>query len=240
MKKLFVIFLALTLTLGAGCSNQTEQPAPAETTTPTQATAPANMARATSSGTDRWIGAGAGTPPATASSGESFARRTMLKPLDHWRTTTRTARRSSGPIADPIRTPPAGRSRGEVASDRWVTEGYASGAGCCGVRRCCSRGRGSQREDGRPGRAWEVRKASRVEPRGLRSPTWTRTKNLSVNSRLLCQLSYGGMSALSCGQPVHISKAQPVLMTTPSDQELTSRRSAPPPGVHSRLRVPGQ
>ena len=26
----------------------------------------------------------------------------------------------------------------------------------------------------------------------VRSPTWTRTKNLSVNSRLLCQLSYGG------------------------------------------------
>ena len=25
------------------------------------------------------------------------------------------------------------------------------------------------------------------------SPTWTRTKNLPVNSRLLCQLSYGGM-----------------------------------------------
>jgi formylglycine-generating enzyme required for sulfatase activity len=25
------------------------------------------------------------------------------------------------------------------------------------------------------------------------SPVWTRTKNLPVNSRLLCQLSYGGM-----------------------------------------------
>lgn len=39
----------------------------------------------------------------------------------------------------------------------------------------------------------EIKKAPGVEPRGLRSPTWTRTKNLSVNSRLLCQLSYGGM-----------------------------------------------
>jgi hypothetical protein len=25
------------------------------------------------------------------------------------------------------------------------------------------------------------------------SPVWTRTKNLPVNSRLLCQLSYGGL-----------------------------------------------
>src|SRR3954451_4439057 len=27
----------------------------------------------------------------------------------------------------------------------------------------------------------------------LRSPTWTRTKNLPINSRLLCQLSYRGL-----------------------------------------------
>jgi hypothetical protein len=32
-----------------------------------------------------------------------------------------------------------------------------------------------------------------VEDLGLRSPTWTRTKNLPVNSRLLCQLSYRGL-----------------------------------------------
>jgi hypothetical protein len=27
------------------------------------------------------------------------------------------------------------------------------------------------------------------------SPTWTRTKNLPINSRLLCQLSYRGLRA---------------------------------------------
>jgi hypothetical protein len=42
-----------------------------------------------------------------------------------------------------------------------------------------------------------MRKPPVVEDRGLRSPTWTRTKNLPVNSRLLCQLSYRGM-ALWC------------------------------------------
>ncbi|CAK7284776.1 hypothetical protein SGPA1_30649 [Streptomyces misionensis JCM 4497] len=29
-------------------------------------------------------------------------------------------------------------------------------------------------------------------PRSACSPDWTRTSNLPVNSRLLCQLSYGG------------------------------------------------
>src|SRR5689334_25127130 len=36
------------------------------------------------------------------------------------------------------------------------------------------------------------------DPKGvliLRSPDWTRTSNLPVNSRLLCQLSYGGPSS---------------------------------------------
>jgi hypothetical protein len=27
------------------------------------------------------------------------------------------------------------------------------------------------------------------------SPIWTRTRNPSINSRMLCQLSYGGMTA---------------------------------------------
>ena len=30
--------------------------------------------------------------------------------------------------------------------------------------------------------------------RPQRSPTWTRTKNPPINSRMLCQLSYGGMT----------------------------------------------
>ena len=37
------------------------------------------------------------------------------------------------------------------------------------------------------------KKAQGVEPLGLRSPSWTRTNNLPVNSRLLCQLSYRGL-----------------------------------------------
>ena len=37
-----------------------------------------------------------------------------------------------------------------------------------------------------------MKKPPAVEGWGLSSPTWTRTKNLSVNSRLLCQLSYRG------------------------------------------------
>src|SRR5918993_883759 len=46
------------------------------------------------------------------------------------------------------------------------------------------------------------------DPDGLAcSPTWTRTKNLSVNSRLLCQLSYGG----SLVQHRYSSKGMPRL-----------------------------
>lgn len=37
------------------------------------------------------------------------------------------------------------------------------------------------------------------------SPAWTRTKNLPVNSRLLCQLSYRGMRPLR-GQLDKLSK----------------------------------
>ena len=37
---------------------------------------------------------------------------------------------------------------------------------------------------------------------GEGSPVWTRTKNLPVNSRLLCQLSYGGPPVLTTGTTV--------------------------------------
>src|SRR5690349_10871246 len=40
-----------------------------------------------------------------------------------------------------------------------------------------------------------MKKDPRRGPRSACSPDWTRTSNLPVNSRLLCQLSYGGPSS---------------------------------------------
>lgn len=39
----------------------------------------------------------------------------------------------------------------------------------------------------------------------FRSPIWTRTRNLPINSRLLCQLSYRG---LSLARPVDTGRAE--------------------------------
>ena len=36
----------------------------------------------------------------------------------------------------------------------------------------------------------------------IRSPDWTRTSNPSINSRMLCQLSYGGLLCFSCWFPL--------------------------------------
>lgn len=36
----------------------------------------------------------------------------------------------------------------------------------------------------------------------MRSPDWTRTSNPSINSRMLCQLSYGGLLCFSCWFPL--------------------------------------
>lgn len=39
------------------------------------------------------------------------------------------------------------------------------------------------------------KRSARLSHTCKRSPTWTRTRNTSVNSRTLCQLSYGGMNS---------------------------------------------
>ena len=36
----------------------------------------------------------------------------------------------------------------------------------------------------------------------MRSPDWTRTSNPSINSRMLCQLSYGGLFCFRCWFPL--------------------------------------
>ena len=36
----------------------------------------------------------------------------------------------------------------------------------------------------------------------MRSPDWTRTSNPSINSRMLCQLSYGGLFCFRCRFPL--------------------------------------
>ena len=36
----------------------------------------------------------------------------------------------------------------------------------------------------------------------IRSPDWTRTSNPSINSRMLCQLSYGGLFCFRCRFPL--------------------------------------
>ena len=36
----------------------------------------------------------------------------------------------------------------------------------------------------------------------MRSPDWTRTSNPSINSRMLCQLSYGGLFYFRCWFPL--------------------------------------
>ncbi len=36
----------------------------------------------------------------------------------------------------------------------------------------------------------------------IRSPDWTRTSNPSINSRMLCQLSYGGLFCFCCWFPL--------------------------------------
>src|SRR5690606_11400422 len=63
-------------------------------------------------------------------------------------------------------------------------------------------------------RSWEKPLTSQGS-QGLRgSPAWTRTKNLSVNSRLLCQLSYRGSSRFArARQPLKTSKLREVRMS---------------------------
>jgi hypothetical protein len=78
-------------------------------------------------------------------------------------------------------------------------------------------------------RGWYGKRATEVAP-DLRksSPDWTRTNNLPVNSRLLCQLSYRGL-----------------LGTAPRSRELSWRpepqyRSKQPPRSEGAQRVPRQ
>ncbi len=45
----------------------------------------------------------------------------------------------------------------------------------------------------------------------MRSPDWTRTSNPSINSRMLCQLSYGGLFCSRCWFPLQRVITIPVL-----------------------------
>src|SRR4051812_17118598 len=75
---------------------------------------------------------------------------------------------------------------------------------------------------------------------GCGSPAWTRTKNLSVNSRLLCQLSYRG----SLYSPASLARVEEApehgeTASTRALRALLDPRIRAPGGGSARGRRPG-
>ena len=71
---------------------------------------------------------------------------------------------------------------------------------------------------------------------GLRggSPDWTRTSNPSINSRMLCQLSYGGMYALLRNETILY---RPVAASSNRIPATTRKRHTPLSRGHTPVRL---